>query len=59
MYAKRLVTIITLALAGVAFLAVGAQATAFTWSGTTSSAWNDATNWGAQVFQMPTPTQLR
>ena len=41
MYGKRLVTIIALALAGVAFLAVGAQATAYTWTGNTSNAWND------------------
>ena len=32
MHGKRLVTIIALALAGVAFLAVGAQATAYTWT---------------------------
>ncbi len=40
MHGKRFVTIIALALAGVAFLAVGAQATSYTWTGTTSNAWN-------------------
>ena len=48
MYAKRYVTIIALALAGVAFLAVGAGATTFTWTGGVNSAWVQATspyNW--------------
>ena len=50
MYAKRLGIIIALALAGVAFLAVGAQATTYTanWvggSGTTQYDWNTVGNW--------------
>ena len=58
MHGKRLVTIIALALAGVAFLAVGAQATAYTWTGTNSNAWNDTTspatnNWGVTTGAFP------
>jgi len=39
-----------LLLLAVSLLPVMAQATGYTWSGTTSNAWNDNTNWGGAGF---------
>lgn len=50
MHAKRLVVIIALVLAGVALMAFSAQATAYTWTGTSSSAWNQTGNWNVSGF---------
>jgi hypothetical protein len=50
MYCKRFVTIITLALAGVVLMAAAAQATAYTWTGTTDNTWATSTNWTGGTF---------
>jgi hypothetical protein len=54
---KRPILLAILALAAVALIPLTAQATSYTWTGTTSNAWNLNTNWGAAAFPNATTDQ--